>query len=312
MTRPAHDLLPDFIIGGAGESGTSFLHQVLIQHPELHLPRRMVPETGFFNKRQEYARGLDFYRTHFVGYAGQPLIGERTSGYLYVPASAARIHRCLPNVKLIFCLRDPVERAYSNYRFTCQQGLESWSFARAIRQEGRRLAALRDPRWQDAAPFAYVGRGMYHEQLARFLEFFERDRIWLIRSERLRSHWRDEVRSVFRFLGVDEKFEPRRAEEFNTSDIRSPRAQRLLRCWYGARFASLIEDCRNPASHRASLIRLNLKSTRARMRADDRRYLEEVFAEPNRKLAALTGWDLSDWGTPDATPALATEQAVCV
>lgn len=312
MTKPARDLLPDFIIGGAGESGTSFLHQVLIQHPDIHLPRRMVPETGFFNKRQEYARGLDYYRTHFVGYTGQRLIGERTSGYLYVPESAARLHRCLPDIKLIFCLRDPVERAYSNYRFTCQQGLESWSFSRAIRQERRRLAALRDPRWQDAAPFAYVGRGMYHEQLSRFLEFFDRDRVLLVRSERLRDHWLEEIRGVFRFLGVDEHFVPQRAEEFNTSDVRSPRAQRLLRYWYGARFAGLIEESRRPARRSAALIRLNLKPSRSPMGADDRRYLEEVFAEPNRKLASLTGWNLSDWGTADTTVPLETKQAVCV
>ena len=112
---------PNFIISGAVASGTSFLSHSIKDHPQIYLPKIMRPECGFFYKSWEYKKGLDYYRRRWFSDAMDEIaVGERSSLYLHGVFNnvAQRIRNSYPDIKLIFCLRNPTERAFANYRFT--------------------------------------------------------------------------------------------------------------------------------------------------------------------------------------------------
>ncbi len=108
--------LPEFIIGGAPRSGTTWLYELLDRHPDVHMAKPVKPEPKFFLRDDEYGKGLEYYANRwFADVEDGKIAGEKSTDYLESPSAAARIARDLPHVKLIFVLREPVARAYSNY-----------------------------------------------------------------------------------------------------------------------------------------------------------------------------------------------------
>ena len=176
------EVLPNFIIGGTSAGGTSFLSSAIIQHPEIYLPLKMRPEPHYFYKSWEYKRPLSYYKKkYFSNVKNEIAIGERSSSYLFGGLkNAKRIIKSIPGVKLIFTVRNPIERAYANYRYTALQGLESMSFDEALRNERERILS-QDGIWSEIQPFNYTGRGLYCEQLEDYLKVFEGDKILIIK-----------------------------------------------------------------------------------------------------------------------------------
>ena len=135
-------ILPNFIIAGGVATGTSFLSHAMSRHSQIYLPRIMRPECNFFYKSWEFSKGPSYYaQKYFSDVKSEIAIGERSSLYLHgdfldVPK---RIHALLPDVKLIFCLRNPTERAFANYRFSVLSGFEHKSFERALELEDLRF-----------------------------------------------------------------------------------------------------------------------------------------------------------------------------
>jgi hypothetical protein len=107
----------DFIIIGAGKSATTWLQTQLQADPAVYMPD---PELHYFSR--EYRRGEDWYLSQFSDQGIGRTVGEKSNSYLYEPEGAARIHRVMPHVKLIAQLRNPVERAYSNYCMLFRRG----------------------------------------------------------------------------------------------------------------------------------------------------------------------------------------------
>ena len=146
--------LPNFIIGGAAQSGTTSLSSALVQHPDIYLPTPLVPECHYFYKPWEIEKGLEYYRRKwFSTVQEESAIGEKSTSYLFGGESIAnRIARATPDIRLIFILRNPIERAWSNYKFTVFQGLEQLSFMEALlHEECRRSKAV--GRWKIMAQF---------------------------------------------------------------------------------------------------------------------------------------------------------------
>ena len=100
-------VLPNFLIAGAAASGTSFLSSILMQHTDIYLPKEMRPEPHFFYYSDKYAHGIEWYKKKwFSDVKKQSAIGERSSSYLS-QRKRKRISQNLPNIKLIFVLRNP-------------------------------------------------------------------------------------------------------------------------------------------------------------------------------------------------------------
>jgi hypothetical protein len=209
MTRWADSghVLPDYLIIGAAKAGTSFLHKTLREHPAI---RGAVGEVDFFD--QHFERGLDWYRQQFPVVAWREMIirqhgafatGEKSPGYLYDPAVPGRVRRLLPDVKLIVLLRDPVDRAFSNFQHERRRGTERRPFDQLVAAELEWLQASRNGAEPGHRPGSYLGRGLYTEQLKHWLAVFPRSQFQMIESELMFSDPVGVVCDVQRFLGVE-------------------------------------------------------------------------------------------------------------
>jgi hypothetical protein len=165
--------LPRFLIIGAQKSATRWLRLNLAEHPEVYAP---TFEVSFFNHPTRYKRGADWYRAAFDGWAGEPIVGEATPGYMmwhHKPrAVARRIHRVVPDVRLFAILRNPVDRAYSAFihhmrRGRIPQDADFLEHVRSIPPEKDRLGLITGG-WYAASLRPYVRR--FRDQLHVFLQ----------------------------------------------------------------------------------------------------------------------------------------------
>jgi len=198
-----HLRLPNFIIGGVQRSATTWLATMLDRHPGIYLAKPYNPEVKFFNRDENYARGLAWYsRACFDGAPAGAVLGEKTSGCIERPEAARRIHDAAPGVRMIFILRDPVERAYSNYLYSRRHGLEPESFGAALELEEERNRNI-DPQWREIRPWSYFRRGLYAEQLKPFFDLFGPGRIHCLVTEEAEMNPQKTLGEIFSFLGLD-------------------------------------------------------------------------------------------------------------
>ena len=216
--RPAsHYALPHYIIIGAQKAGTTALDLAIAQHPNARTS--LVQEVHFFDKH--YPKGPNWYRRHFhtesenqhtLSQTGHPLrSGESTPYYMFHPDCPRRVRKLIPEVRLIALLRDPVARAWSHYHHETTKGYDTVTPQQAFDQsfEAQRLQneenrILRDPAYFSFAHnhFAYLARGRYAAQLEHWLEFFPREKLLVLCSERFYADSPGTLATVFRFLDL--------------------------------------------------------------------------------------------------------------
>lgn len=174
-SRPA---LPDVVIGGAPRSGTTFVAEILGKHPGVHLARPIIPEPKICLRVLAPADADDAaaYARVFRDAPADSVRVEKTSNYLENAQARERLARVLPATKFVFILREPVARAFSNWKWSTMNGLETLPFAEAITLEGRRANPL-GPEREAARPFDYMLRGRYGSFAAAWYQTFRRDRI---------------------------------------------------------------------------------------------------------------------------------------
>jgi hypothetical protein len=206
MARP-----PDFFLIGAPKAGTSALHAALARHPGLHLspvkepkyylcgdsppPAYKGPGDAHSNLEWIWQRGR--YLDLFEGADDGVPRGESTPFYLYNRDARRRIAADNPAAKLVAVLRDPVDRAYSNWMHLWMDGLEPVAdVVEAVRREPRRLDAGWAPFWH------YQGLGMYGRQVADLLDHFPREQVLLLRYKQLVDEPLATLDRVCTFLGV--------------------------------------------------------------------------------------------------------------
>jgi hypothetical protein len=284
-------ILPNFLVAGAGKSGTTTLWSVLRRHPDVFMPR--VKEISFFTgaiaPRSTYARGLDWYAGLFEGGAGRAAVGEASVAYLFDPESPRLIQKHLGTPRLIFILRDPAERAYSHY----------WQ----ERKRGGRLPPFDDLVRTGAPPFDRLVRsGLYATHLRRYLDHFPRESLLVRRYEELRDTPDTLYGAVCDFLGIDAVGLPRdtgRRENAAALPRSALLERRVLR---STRLLGLMRRLVPPRVQpwgRAALIRLK-QLNRAPiayppMSCEARASLVERFQDEIDGTERLLGWDLSAW-----------------
>lgn len=208
-------LLPDFIIIGTQRGGTTSLYNYLAAHPAV--ARALTKEVRFFDLH--YDRGPAWYRAQFPSAKHREalerrtgldmVVGEASPDYMLHPHAPVRAANLVPAAKLIVLLRDPVARAYSHYWHQVKRGFETLSFEEAIAREPERLAGeleklLADERYEsfEYHHHSYLTRGMYADQLERWMRLFPRDRFLILASEELYERPAEIVDEVLRFLGL--------------------------------------------------------------------------------------------------------------
>jgi len=126
--------LPNFLCAGAAKCGTTSLHAILAEHPQIFLPQRK--EIHFFENNGNYSKGLDWYSKYFKNANEKKVIGEITADYMFFDYVPERIIEALgKNIKIIFMLRNPVDRSYSEYLFNVRRGFFKGTFEEAIQNE---------------------------------------------------------------------------------------------------------------------------------------------------------------------------------
>jgi hypothetical protein len=204
--------MPDFLVIGAPKAGTTALHAALATHPGLYMSAIKEPKF-FLTDGPPPARGgpgdAQTYREHvwrrpdyealFDQAPAGTLRGESTPLYLYDRAAVRRIRAALPGARLIVIVRDPVERAHSNWTHLWSAGLEPvGDFVRACGEEERRIAAGWASFWH------YVGLGRYGEQLEYLHTLFPREQVLVIRYRLLVDAPAQTLDRICEFLGVEQ------------------------------------------------------------------------------------------------------------
>ena len=206
--------MPDFFLIGAPKAGSTALHAALLNHPGLFLadpkePKYFLTE-GRRPRRAEQRGPGDAHSAHewvwrradyerlFAAAPPGTLRGESTPFYLWDVAAHERIARAVPHAKLVAVIRDPVDRAYSNWTHLRADGLEPVAdFLRACDLEEQRARRGWAPFWR------YLGLGRYGEQLQALYERFPREQVAVVRYRELIDAPRETLDGLCRFLGVD-------------------------------------------------------------------------------------------------------------
>jgi hypothetical protein len=277
--RPARGALPNLIVIGSMKCGTTSLHHYLDLHPEIRMSR--PKELKFFVEEVNWSRGVEWYAGHFDPSA--PVRGESSPHYTSYPlwqGVPQRMHSLVPEAKLIFTVRDPLERMVSHYLHL-----------RAFGNEHREISeALRDP--------SYLRRSRYWMQLQRFLEYYPGESILIASAEELADQRVATMREVFGFLGVDEGFtSPEFERRWETSQGKNTKFKLLLRTkdWPVIRGVH-----RLPRDARWLVERIKYSTAGGRVERPvlDDALREELIAELREDAAALrafTGRDFPEW-----------------
>jgi hypothetical protein len=191
--------LVDFIIAGTQKGGTTALFAYLQSHPEICLAN--VKETHFFDLEANFKKKRVNYaelHKHFAPRQGQ-VLGEATPITMYWEPAPRRVWVYNPRMKIICILRDPIERAFSQWNMYCQLGYENLSFTDALNQEAERCRAALPLQHR---VFSYIDRGFYCEQIRRLWRFFPREQTLFLKTDDLRTRPQESLDRVFDFLGV--------------------------------------------------------------------------------------------------------------
>ncbi|MCW2498203.1 sulfotransferase [Jatrophihabitans sp.] len=207
--------LPDFLVIGAPKAGSTAIHAALVQHPQLfgtvpkepkffltdgRAPRRQEQRgPGDWHSAQEWVWQRARYEQLFDAAPPGTLKGESTPFYLWDRAAHLRIKAAVPDVKLIAAIRDPVDRAYSNWTHLWADGLETEpDFLRACLREPERIAQGYAPFWR------YLELSRYGEQLEHLFSVFDRSQVFVLRYRDLVDAPAATLDAITGFLGVEQ------------------------------------------------------------------------------------------------------------
>jgi len=207
-------VLPDFIIIGSAKSGTTSLYSYLIQHPSI-FPSE-IKEVTFFNYKSEIKINeyRSFFPSKFTKFFVKCLIkkkfvtGEASTAYFIDPTVPEKVKKILPEVKLIAILRNPVDRAFSNYLGQLRVKNEKIPFEEAIEEEGRRRSIMvqkmiNQNKGSISSNPPYLYTGIYHLHIKKWLEFFPSEQIFVINSDEIKKEPVKILNQVFQFLDLD-------------------------------------------------------------------------------------------------------------
>ncbi|NRB40938.1 MAG: sulfotransferase [Pseudomonadales bacterium] len=178
---------PNFIVIGAPKCASTSLYQYLIQHPDLYLPKKLP---GFFSHDSKFRKveTMDEYLNLFNDCQPHQLPGEVSEVYYSSPGAAQRIRNSLPDVKIICCIRNPADRAYSGYLNNLRHGGTSLPIEKAFEGD---------------YPWVRVGR--YAEFLKPYFDCFPQEQIKIVLFEDLKTSPDNFLRDIFQFLGVNDE-----------------------------------------------------------------------------------------------------------
>ncbi len=295
-------MLPTFFILGAAKCGTTSLHELLAQHPDVCMSNPKEPL--FFEA--EFENGPEFYMEKYFSHCcGEKEIGESRHRNLYLPHIPDRIRTLAPDARFIVLARHPVDRAWSHWWHWYVRGVEANSFEAAIRRNLVRIEGSGDV-WSEAdiARYAetldratgfsplesYVDSGYYARQIRRYADRFGPDRVKILLFEDFVADPRGTAGEVFAFLGLPAQRIANVAPHNVSAPKRGHGLLDRLGCLPGVR--RLPREFRRSMRNAVSRI---LGDDRPRMAGDTRAMLVEHYEPHIRELEEMTGRSLPHW-----------------
>ncbi|ADL55312.1 sulfotransferase family protein [Gallionella capsiferriformans] len=309
---------PDFFVVGAQKSATTTLYQALSQHPAVFVPP--IKEPNYFcsdisrqvlklsatvksrfsvveNKKQlesllkcdvltAHVLREDLYLDLFMAAKPGMLKGDFSVNYLYSEKAAAEIKKVCPTARIIAVLRNPVDRAYSQYAMSVMMGVENRDFSTAIREE-----MTEDSPMVNINSNGYLERGLYCKQLKRYFDEFPKEQILVIRFEDLIGKNQDTMSAICTFLGIP-KIDFHITHEFAGKEARFARINFLLtrysiKRFFGNWFPRKFKDKLKESYY--------ISGVKQKMLDGDRNILCDWFREDVFELEKLLGHSYSSW-----------------
>lgn len=286
----------DFIGLGAQKAGTSWVYACLYEHPEICTPQK---EIHFFS-RERFSKGQDWYESQFKRCKEGLKRGEFSTSYLYTPGTAKKIAEMYPQTKLIAIVRNPMHRAYSQFRNAIKAGEidKETTFSSYIKHASSALA-----------------QGKYAEQLSEYYQYYSSLQLLVMVYEDSKEDPLGYIQQIYRHIGVDDTYVPKMLKEFVNVE-RTPRFVRLERLMHGiaelgrkigldkivwmvkrSGITNLIRKVNtekdsesNPAEDKGKPIDSEVKEQ-----------MKEYFKEDTRRLSGLVERNLTvEWGIEDS------------
>jgi hypothetical protein len=269
---------PDFILAGASRCGTTWLQNALDQHPELAMSEDNP--INFFDLR--FQRGFDWYKTQLPEGNESLVVGESSPGYIKNPFVPERIARSVPNTRLLFSVRNPVDRAFSEWWHERSFGNLAWPFEAALDHHPAFDMLLRP--------------GFY----AHFLERFDRavgsDQIKVLFFSDFTQDNERFVQEAYEFLGVDSTFSPPMiGERVNEANHLPPMLNRLKSWIHHNTPDGLYERVIRPTYQPVKQVIEGNSAYTKGIPAEVRAEMEGIFADDIRQLEQRTGRTLDHW-----------------
>lgn len=297
---------PNFFVIGAAKAGTTTLHKVLRQHPQIYMPFEKEPK--FFSNDERYHKGLDWYSdTFFDGTAHFPARGEASPAYLYwgekvIPRIKKVYASSQKDLKFIVIFRDPVQRAYSYYWQLRKTLKEDLVFEQALSEEAHRLTEHDEElRINGDMKYGYLKGGCYASQVEAFLHNFPREQFLFLLLDDIKADFNSTVRQIFAFLDVDTNIEIKPQAGNRAAMPRFSKLHNFFQKPSGPLHSVLkVFTHRLPHNLRYRLKRflleVNLREQRySPMKLETERQLRNSFIEEIDRLEVLIGRDLSKW-----------------
>jgi hypothetical protein len=233
-------VIPDFLVIGAKRCGTTSLYQHLPEHP--CISKSPHDNMGFFN--DNFHLGVNWYKSFFPttftrkkikSKFGNFLAFDVTTKYMEEESTANNVYQTKPNMKIIIILRNPVDRAYSQYHLSVRQTAERRSFEDVVEENMNRLNKESHEHYKIKPKFSakednYLKKGLYALQLRYWLKIFPRENILIVSTEEFESNQQIIYNKIFEFLNIS-KFEVKNTKKMqkgNYPPIKSETRNLLL------------------------------------------------------------------------------------
>ena len=285
--------VPNFLYLGPDKAGSSWLHEVLIRHPQVFMPE--AKDIYFFDRY--YQRGPSWYLAHFAAARQQHLvIGEVCQDYLAEPAAPARIAECLTHPRFMVTLRDPADRAYSSWLYMLKHGETPGTFLEAL--EGRP---------------ELLEHGRYATQLHRYVDAFGRESLYVAVFDDLAADSQGFIDALLAWLEIEPMTLPDDLVEARLTAGRARslvvaraarRAAEIVRLRDGANLVGRVK--RSPLVQR--VLYRALPDDQPRITAEERAAVHAALAPEVAELDRMFGLDLGKrwgWKAPGPSPAVA-------
>ncbi len=274
-------MLPNFLIIGAMKSGTTSLYAYLREHPEIGMP--VIKEPNFFSDNSVWAKGVKWYESLFANCQDNKVIGEASVNYTkypYYKDVPKRIFSLIPQVKLIYVLRSPIERIYSHYMHNVFAGIEHDPIEKAIFEKP-----------------LYIHTSLYYTQIEQFLQYFPRENLMVFLFDDLKRDPLGTVRNIFAFLGVDSSFIPPNIHEVkHRTKMKKGVDNFIMKVLRRQRFYSLLTNKLPEGLKLAGAVFLKKKISEPGPMTDRLHdELLSIISPDMSRLACFLGRDLSCW-----------------